>query len=127
MTSAKNKSKLDSLDAEASHNLTTSDGGHKQFMMQGAKKASQNASKLTVFTLCLLYGVTSSGFTFVNKQVYETFGDVSPMVLLMIQCLFNVLACLALMTIKEVNVSSLSFLKRYGIVVPELNKMADKF
>ena len=96
-------------------------------MMQGAKKASQNASKLTVFTLCLIYGLTSSGATFVNKQVYETFGDVSPMVLLMIQCLFNVIACLALMTIKEVNVSSLSSLKRYGIAVPELNKMADKF
>ena len=106
--------------------MTTSDGGHKQFLMQGARKASQSASKLTVFTLSVLYGLSSSIFTFTNKQVYVTFGEMSPMNLLMIQCLFNVVACLTLMTIKEVNVSSFSALKAYGIVIPELNKIADK-
>ena len=58
--------------------------------------------------------------------MYVTFGEMSPMNLLMIQCLFNVVACLTLMTIKEVNVSSLSGLKAFGIVIPELNKIADK-
>ena len=51
---------------------------------------------------------------------------VCPMNLLMVQCLLNVSICLALMTLKEINVLSFSSWKNYGIVVPKLNKLTDK-
>ena len=38
----------------------------------------------------------------------------------------NVLVCTALMTYKEFRKSSLTSLRSYGIVIPELNKILDK-
>ena len=110
---------------DASLHLTTSDGGHR-ITMQGSRRANKHASKVQIFLLCLAYGLSSTGFTFVNKKIYVIFGEVSPLNLLMVQCLFNVVTCLTLMTIKEVNASSFASLSKYGIVVPELNKITDK-
>ena len=94
--------------------------------MSGSKKLTKKASNLALFGLCVLYGLSSSALTLSNKSVFAIFGDVSPMNLLMLQCICNVVFCLTLMTIKEVNVSSFSKLKSYGLVIPELNKIADK-
>ena len=73
-----------------------------------------------------MFGASSSGLTFSNKAIYAHFSDVSPLNLLMVQCFFNVVICLALMTYKECNKSAFASLRNYGIVIPELNKMADK-
>lgn len=113
------------LYTNGAHNMTTSDGGHR-ITMQGTRKASKEASKLAIFALSLLYGLSSAGLTYSNKKVYVMFGEVSPMNLLMVQCLLNVTICFTLMTLKEINVTSFSTLKNYGVIVPELNKLTDK-
>lgn len=108
-----------------SQHVTTSDGGHR-ITMQGTRLASKEASKLEILALCILFGLSSTGLTYANKNVYVMFGEVCPMNLLMVQCLLNVVVCLALMTLKEFNLASFSSLKTYGITIPELNKLTDK-
>ena len=94
--------------------------------LQGSLKSVESASTLTIAVLSILYGLSSSGNTFTSKLIYHEFGDISPLSLLMVQCLLNVVICVTLMTIKECRVSSFSKLKRYGIQIPELNKVSDK-
>ena len=109
---------------DTSAGFTTSDGG-KKISMQGSKKAA-TASTLATVVSCLFYAASQTGLTLINKQIFTQFPDLSPLNLLMVQCLINVTICLILMTIKEVRVSTFSKLARNGIVIPELSKIIDK-
>ena len=113
------------LESDTSLHLSTSDGGHR-ISMRGQRRAHQNFSKLSLFFLCALSGLSSIGQTYLSKRIMREHEELSPLVLLMIQCLVNVLVCMSLMTIKEVDKTSLTALKNVGLVIPELNKVADK-
>mmetsp|Transcript_37694 Transcript_37694/g.45863 ORF Transcript_37694/g.45863 Transcript_37694/m.45863 type:complete len:181 (+) Transcript_37694:107-649(+) len=116
---------VDTQETDTCPAVTTSDGGTR-ITMQGSRTAVKQASTLSIVALSVLFGLSSAGLTFVNKQVYVEFGKVCPMSLLMVQCLLNVVVCLALMTMREFNLASFSSLKKYGLIIPELNKLTTK-
>merc|ERR1719188_2525682 len=66
---------------------------------------------LAIVLICFIYGSTSFGLTFINKQLYTSFGEVSPMNLLMLQCFLNLTICLVLMFVKEMRKSTFSSLR----------------
>ena len=127
--SQRNKKEMKTL-ASASHDpgahLTTSDGGHR-ITMQGSRKASKEASNMAIALLCIVYGLSSAGLTFSSKKVYVMYGEICPMNLLMAQSLLNVAVCLSLMILRELNIVSFNSFKKYGLVIPKLNKLGSKF
>jgi len=105
----------------------TSDGGYRVISMQGSKKTGQ-ASKIGIFLACLIFGLSQTGLTWVNKQIFLSHAEFSPVMLLMVQCWLNLVVSLVLMLIKEVRHSSFSSLRSsYGILVPEVSKVIQKF
>ena len=79
----------------------TSDGGYRVISMQGSKKTGQ-ASKIGIFLACLIFGLSQTGLTWVNKQIFLSHAEFSPVMLLMVQCWLNLVVSLVLMLIKEV-------------------------
>ena len=90
------------------------------------KQDVASASFFIIMLVCFVYGASSSGLTLTNKKVYAIFGNVSPLNLLMIQCLVNVIICLLLMTIKEMSKSAFHSWIKFGIIIPELSKVSEK-
>ena len=100
--------------------------GSKQAKQDSSKKEEASTPFFIVILVCFVYGASSSGLTLTNKKVYAIFGNVSPLNLLMVQCLINVLVCLVLMTIKDMSKTAFSSWKKYGIIIPELSKISEK-
>ena len=106
--------------------FTTSDGGNR-ISMQGSKKADK-VSNFAIFVACLIFGLSSTALTFVNKTTMTAYKDeLSPMNIIMVQSLFSVLISLVFMTIKEARISTFVSLRNYGVVIPEFSKMSEKF
>jgi hypothetical protein len=76
--------------------------------------------------MSLIYMGSSSGLTLTNKKIYAIFGDVSPLNLLMVQCLCNVFFCVFMMTIKELSENAFHSWIKFGIVIPKLSKIHEK-
>jgi len=102
----------------------TSDGSSK-ISLQGSKKAA-TVSLLAVIIASIIYGVASTGISYVNKKIFKSQPNLSPLNVLMVQCFMNVLTCLTLMSYKEVKKTAFHSLKKYGITIPELNKLMEK-
>ena len=83
-------------------------------------------SLLAILTACVIYGVASTGISFVSKKIFTIHTNLNPLNLLMVQCFINVLTCLTLMGYKEVKKSAFHSSRKYGITIPELSKLVEK-
>jgi hypothetical protein len=104
---------------------SSSDSGSPRSSLQSLDKPA-STPMLVILVMCATYGMSSTALTYFNKRIYATYPDVSPMSLLMVSCFINVLICLALMTYKEIKKSAFTSLIKFGIEVPELNKIMEK-
>ena len=99
----------------------------KQLRLQSKNKQEDRHYPFYIIMLvCFVYGASSSGLTLINKKIYAIYGKCSPLNLLMIQCLVNVLICITLMTIKELFKGAFHSWIKFGIVIPELSKIGEK-
>ncbi|CDW73393.1 udp-sugar transporter sqv-7-like [Stylonychia lemnae] len=92
----------------------------------GIQKAAEY-SLLVIISVNLMYAVTSSGLTFINKALYTNFGFQSPLDLLLIQCLCNVAICTPMMIYKEYNPKSFKILDKFGMHVTPLSQAVQKW
>ena len=70
--------------------------------------------------------IISSVLTLVNKYLYAKYHFKSPLNLLFMQCLCNMVICLTMMSWKQfVNRNAFEGLKEYGIVIPSFGQLLD--
>merc|ERR1711934_687787 len=88
-----------------------------------SKKESENSTLSTqvpvfIKEVCIVcYMIISSFLTLVNKYLYAKYHFKSPLNLLFMQCLCNMIICLSLMSWKQfVNKNSFEWLKEFGII-----------
>ena len=91
------------------------------------KKEEKEPSTFAVVFANLMYAFTSAGLTFINKALYLNFGFQSPLDLLLIQCICNVLICTPLMIYKQYNPDSLQVFTDLGMRICPLTESVSKW
>jgi hypothetical protein len=70
----------------------------------------------------MTYMITSSVLTLVNKYLYAKYHFKSPLNLLFMQCLCNVIICASMISWKTfVNPRAFDQYKKYGIIIPSFS------
>eukprot|EP00347_Sterkiella_histriomuscorum_P021363 403334245 len=95
--------------------------------MPSKKQAEISPSTFAIIFANILYAVTSSGLTFINKALYRNYGFQSPLDLLLIQCLCNVLICTPMMIYKQFYPDSMQICDTLGMKVTPLNESIKKW
>lgn len=78
-------------------------------------------------SVCAAYAASSSCLTMVNRMLFSEYNYKSPLSLLFVQCLCNVLICTILMSIKSfVSDKAFDFMHAYGIKLSSLGEVLGK-
>ena len=85
-----------------------------------------SVSIIILTVVCAIYAFSSGALTTTNKLIYTTYAKVTPLNLLLVQCVCNIMICSLLMIYKEVNPSAFRSLVKYGIVIPPISVIPEK-
>ena len=101
--------------------------------MKTGKKSSQKSaqsdkpnlspSMFEVIVVCGVYAFFSGSLVTINKKIYMGFGAVSPLNLLMVQCMVNLTISTLMMLYKEFNNKAYISFEKYGIVIRPLSSL----
>lgn len=86
------------------------------------QKSEMKLTALLMFGICFSYMCVSQVLTIVNKFIYATYGFKSPLNLLFLQCICNLVISTNLMVYKQYfNPQAFENLHKYGIVIGNFN------
>mmetsp|Transcript_16049 Transcript_16049/g.27066 ORF Transcript_16049/g.27066 Transcript_16049/m.27066 type:complete len:251 (+) Transcript_16049:37-789(+) len=91
------------------------------------KNSSPEISLVVKGLMCLGYMFSSSLLTFLNKMIYTKFGLKSPLILFLVQCLWNFMVCSMLMSYKTfVDQKAFTSVEKYGIRITRIDETLGK-